>query len=321
MRSKRANDSQNLDSLLDTMANVVGILVVILAVTQLTVGEAMKQIRSYEDEASAEHALAVERSEELALEMGVLEEELAALDERGAAQELASLRDALAQARSNPAVIELADVSAEAIAAALAQESRSTRRLEEEVASSSAQLASLRISLNQMPDIGAAKAVRLPDPRPAPRGTRPAAFFCRYGRVFRVDLDDLKQQLLDTVNNPVVARANFPDIGSAELRWKPLDPRQGRFGARLSWRQRNAGETSEEVASPRSAYRQALTALHPKRQTVLFYVWPDSYDVYLKAREIATGSGFLAGWEAYDADQESDWWQTTRMSESAISID
>ena len=33
--------AQNLDSLLDTMANVVGILIVLLAVTQMTVGDAM----------------------------------------------------------------------------------------------------------------------------------------------------------------------------------------------------------------------------------------------------------------------------------------
>lgn len=321
MRSRRAVDSQNLDSLLDTMANVVGILVVILAVTQMSVGEAMKRIRSFEDQAAEEHALAVEQSAVLALEMEDLEARLEELHADGAAERMASLQEALVEMRATPALLELADASPEAVATAFARESRSTRRLEEEVATRSARLASLRISLNGMPDIGAAKTVRLPDPRPAPRGTRPAAFFCRHGRIFRVDLEDLKQQLIDAFNNPV-ARANFPDIGSAELRWSPLTPRRGQLGARLAWRRRDAGESASELSSRGSAYRAALNELHPKRDTVLFYVWPDSYDVYLKAREIANGAGFLAGWIAHDKDQESDWWQTpNKFSESAISID
>ena len=52
-RARRTGESQNLDSLLDTMANVVGILVVLMAVTQLTVNDAMKRIRVWESEKAA----------------------------------------------------------------------------------------------------------------------------------------------------------------------------------------------------------------------------------------------------------------------------
>ena len=44
-RSRRRGDAQNLDSLLDTMANVTGILIVLLAVTQISVGDAMTRVR------------------------------------------------------------------------------------------------------------------------------------------------------------------------------------------------------------------------------------------------------------------------------------
>jgi hypothetical protein len=44
-RRQRREESQNLDSLLDTMANVTGILVVLLAVTQISVGDAMARLR------------------------------------------------------------------------------------------------------------------------------------------------------------------------------------------------------------------------------------------------------------------------------------
>ena len=44
MRRRRTEDEGSLDSLLDTMTNVVGILVIVLVVTQLGVGEAVKRI-------------------------------------------------------------------------------------------------------------------------------------------------------------------------------------------------------------------------------------------------------------------------------------
>ncbi len=43
-RRRAGFQGQNLDSLLDTMANVVGILIVLVAVTQLTLGDAVKRI-------------------------------------------------------------------------------------------------------------------------------------------------------------------------------------------------------------------------------------------------------------------------------------
>ena len=56
-RTRRAAiGSQSLDSLLDTMANVVGILIVLLAVTQMTVGDAMDRIRVFDSEESQQLA-------------------------------------------------------------------------------------------------------------------------------------------------------------------------------------------------------------------------------------------------------------------------
>ncbi|MFP6605411.1 MAG: hypothetical protein VCC19_02445 [Myxococcota bacterium] len=49
-RRREGAGDQNVDSLLDTMANVVGILIVLMAVTQLTVNDAMKRIRMWERE-------------------------------------------------------------------------------------------------------------------------------------------------------------------------------------------------------------------------------------------------------------------------------
>jgi len=44
MRPRQEDDDGNLDSLLDTMTNVVGILVIVMIVTQLGVRDAVKRI-------------------------------------------------------------------------------------------------------------------------------------------------------------------------------------------------------------------------------------------------------------------------------------
>ena len=45
-RRRRGGATDNLDSLLDTMANAVGILIVLLAVTQISVSDAVARLRS-----------------------------------------------------------------------------------------------------------------------------------------------------------------------------------------------------------------------------------------------------------------------------------
>ena len=48
-RRAKASVGSSLDSLLDTMTNVVGILVIMLVVTQLGVGDAVKRIKGFVD--------------------------------------------------------------------------------------------------------------------------------------------------------------------------------------------------------------------------------------------------------------------------------
>ncbi len=58
-RRRRKDSGASLDSLLDTMTNVVGILVIVLIVTQLGVGDAVKRISAnLPDISEAEYELA-----------------------------------------------------------------------------------------------------------------------------------------------------------------------------------------------------------------------------------------------------------------------
>jgi hypothetical protein len=73
--------------------------------------------------------------------------------------------------------------------------------------------------------------------------------------------------------------------------------------ARLDWRRPNAGETLDELDDKASEFRRALSRYDEQRQYIQFYVWGDSFEVYLEARRQAEAAGFSVGWEPYEIGQ------------------
>jgi hypothetical protein len=56
------------------------------------------------------------------------------------------------------------------------------------------------------------------------------------------------------------------------------------------------GETVEDITAGRSFYRLEVRKMEPG-EYARFLVWPDSFDVYLAARDIADEFDVAAGWE------------------------
>ena len=73
-RGKNRGKTSNLDSLLDTMTNVVGILVIVLIMTQVNVADAIRRLRS------ALPAVSHEQMEQLVEDVRHIDEELALLN-------------------------------------------------------------------------------------------------------------------------------------------------------------------------------------------------------------------------------------------------
>jgi len=65
----------------------------------------------------------------------------------------------------------------------------------------------------------------------------------------------------------------------------------------------NAGEDLERISKGSSLYRQALKSLDPQKVWIRFYVWNDSFDVYLAARNYAAERGIAAGWQPRSGSQ------------------
>ena len=83
MRRPKKTSGASLDSLLDTMTNVVGILIIMLIVTQLGVGQAVERIKGFVDEVSQEdYDQALAESEDLKALLEELRAEWRELDPR-----------------------------------------------------------------------------------------------------------------------------------------------------------------------------------------------------------------------------------------------
>jgi hypothetical protein len=282
---------QNVDSLLDTMANVVGILIVLMAVTQLTVNDAMERIRLWESEeaASLHQATHVARAR-LAERRGVDLEHTA---------ELARLRELLRQLKAQPETVPPQDATA--LATRLASQRMRAQRLRDSIREHQGKLSKLEILLSGAEARAQAqtRTVRLPDPRPAPAVAEEVKIFCRYGRVVDPRFDQLARELLEVTRAappPAARYFDSHDIGNELLRWRLVED-TALPAARLEWRSHTVGETLAELQSPNARFRTQLAERDTRTRFLHFYVWEDSFEVYAEARRLAEEAGFAAGWQ------------------------
>jgi len=336
MRSGRREQSQNLDYLLDTMANVVGILVVVMAFTQIQVGEAVRRIHDSEVARvrTAGEVLAFAGQGALR-EVNRLEESLHAAM-KSATSVRSELRQLDAQSQKLRAEVLYPGVDQAEIVAAIMKETAIERELREQIATLRADQTKLEIHLRGSRDFfaNASHQVRLPDPRPAPPGTEERVFFCRYGRVSEVDLEHLhrvlNEQLREAAASPlagslaaslVVGHFEGHDVGDRAFRWRLSDRAGHGIAARLAFRGEEIGELPMELNAEDSRYRRALSRADPKSHYLRFYVWSDSFASYLRARQIAEEQGFAVGWQAYDRDREHEGILQANVLREAIPID
>jgi hypothetical protein len=290
LRRRAGAGGQNVDSLLDTMANVVGILIVLMAVVQMTVSDAMKRIQVWESEEAVE--LREARHEVETKAAGIASIDLAQT------LELSRLREHIRQLREeSTTVTDTASVSAD-----VAQRKLQVRRLEASIAEKKEKLANLQILLSKAEVAAEQQGIplRLPDPRPPPLAADALVLFARFGRVFDPRYDQLTRELndvLQTAPRPIPRYFEAYDIGNEMLRWQVVDQARGR-AYRLDWRHTRIGETAEELRSPNAQLRSVYSGHNPQARFLYFYVWGDSFEVYLEARRIAEELGFAAGWEA-----------------------
>jgi hypothetical protein len=163
------------------------------------------------------------------------------------------------------------------------------------------------------------KEVSLPDPKPAIAGSTPYRFLCRNGKVFPLDDVGLRQKVssvikkagikpnkdkeydakkfLNAINGGKVGDTFFSVI-AREDKDKVI-----RFTVE---RKDQSGENEASLIKSGSKYIKSLLPLTPRKNYLLFEVFPDSFGLYIAARNIANEKKFPAGWKP--AHRGTDWW-------------
>ncbi|MFM8413569.1 MAG: hypothetical protein ACKOCX_02485 [Planctomycetota bacterium] len=332
-KSKTSATGGNLDSMLDTLTNVVGILVIVLVAVQLSSQEAASKIAEAIENIDPQEVSRLEQAaEEARKEAAEAAEDLREQRQavRNPQQELSRLEAALQieqdlarQAETRAAELEKKR-EAEAKAAEEAAKQAAAERMKQEAETKALEerLAEMRRELENLPVRTAppSKEVRLPDPRPAPQGAKELRVLCREGKVWVVDIAAIQEKAVKRADFVVRTKKLDPDKDNWILdgqkflgEFNALSTREGGFKLSLKMAnkqamhivlERGGGETADEAIRGTGDFARALRQVNPASHFVRFFVWPDAFEEYLKVREFTNERGFAAGWEPVASPDE-----------------
>jgi len=312
---RRRSLPDNLDSLVDTLSNVVGILIVVIALTQIEVGDALDRLMEQDAARLPEIAAGLSgieaRHREGSARLLDAKARRARVLSRGAeplAKTLTELDRLLSRIEAVPA--DSVPAEPEVVAQLEERLARERAALEERVE----QLEKQKKHESALADVPSELVARLPDP--GILQGQEHWILCRYGRVYVANKAELFQvgrtAIEDTMHFESARREEFEslahhfrkrDVGEGDFRWQiVVEPR---LAVRLAWRDPEAGISPSELADD-PKLRAWLARRSPERDIISFQVWGDSFEAYLEAREFVEASGFSAGWRAREADEELD---------------
>ncbi len=327
MKSRSAATDLNLDSLMDTITNVVGILVLILVMVTLNIKKTVERIREEDpsqfgvsEQMLAEIQQQAQQQRETIKELQVnafgldvqLEQDRTEIEQQK--KQLEELRRDMPQVKPQPESVKDLQKLVE-------ERKKKQEELQEELAKIDADLETVKAELGQTPDMAAPppKIVRLPNPRDAPKGAQPILFVCREGRLMFFDPEELKERVKKRVQfllRPLVAKAgeggeidceklvatyNKDALSDQEFRTRLVVEN---FNLVLIYEYRGSGEAPDRLRNPSSRFQAVIRRVDPQKNYARFLVWPDSFDVYVEARNVCDQRGVLAGWEPYTEDYQ-----------------
>ena len=320
MKRKRKDDAGSLDSLLDTITTVVGILIILLIVVQLGADSAVNRIVEERKKEDAE-AMMEERTkrfekqrQDLLDEKKKVQEKLASENKSQAKliQEISQLENELAAKKKAmpPAPPKLQNLRQE------------KTKLDNDKKAIELKVKKVKGLLAKAPKPSGqtlSKEVSLPDPKPAPPKAKPFRFLCRGGKIFPLDdprlINRVTQEIQKAGIKPNKAKeydgkkiiAHFAKVkpGDPFFHAKPRIDGSKRIIFDLQ-KKSAAGEDEEALVKPNSKYLAALKTISPKTHYLQFEVFEDSFAAYLSARDLASKRNFPAGWKPVSRGPDTD---------------
>lgn len=328
------NGSGNLDSFLDVMANLLGVLLVVLAVTLLNLPTAVSEIRQRGrvSVAAPEDGVAAARSVANDLELRRFELARRWAEREGAVfaarAELDALQGLIGDELSDvPGVPDELSSTGDELVARLLELRAERDRLVEDLERCRRHRSDRQEELGSTPEQEAPVdvVVAVPDPRAPSEGARPLVFLCRGGRIAWLDLESMELELRGRLESLSEGR-RFDELGYDEIAdhltnlklmdarfvWDVEEQRQVRTQgevsravvATLRWNGGGVGETATELGRFESEFQEVLRRHDPVQSYGKFLVWPDSFATYQRARAEVAKRGFDAGWVIMSQEQE-----------------
>ncbi len=333
-RRKESGDVLNLDSLLDCLTNVVGFLIIVLVLMSLGAGAAVRRIRQANPEAFGIRVEDLARLEEQTEQQQTTLEELR--QQQQDQQEQLKKEQAELKQEIPPDLVVPPDMSLEEAKRLLEEERKRLEELQAKFTKRDEELARLKAQLENtpLPSAPPSTVVTIPDPRPAPPNAEPFFFLCYEDRILPIDITALKQKAIRSITGmKLMLRYQPPrgappkktsggkdstqdeydgpkvenyflknNIGDKFVRLKvKTDPNSNDAKLVIEPKPR-AGESSTSIRRTTSAYQIAAKRTKLQNDYVRYLVSPDSYPVYLSAREVANKIKLPAGWELVEGE-------------------
>ena len=333
MRLRRKTGGDSFDSLLDTMTNVAGILIVVVSVTRLSVSEAVKRAdagaAALPDVSAEALEAARKQSEQMKALLAGLREQWGILEpeaERNrveketiakAIDELGKLLNEPEKLAGNPRTLEKQLAPLKAKAEDLARRADAAQKKRDALKA--------RVSAAEA-NRPASVVVRLPRPQEPPKGMKPFTLVCRGKRIYPLYMEALEKRFADELRKVVgrphgkitLSRTDLSRIANHFSR-KAIGDRYIRLRVKNLYvdlvlvyepRTSSQGWTLEQIRKPYSEYRRLLQRLNSRKQWIRFLVWGDSFQLYIQAREMAEKrkmggrrARLRAGWMPFPAGQ------------------
>ena len=321
MRRKNGNEDEGaMDSLLDTMTNVVGILVIVLVVTQLGVGDAVSRITESikvdpeEFEAKKNKLVSLEQTQvRLKSDFAQLKKDVNQ-DEAKINLELEQLKKRHSRELLDLANLKKKNLSVETVVEQAKSEKIKRTEIEAKIKNALTEVASLKAKLDQTPEreVLPGREMRLPDPRPAPPGLIPFRFICYSNRIYPFNdfvtlqtianekAKGLKSRLRIDPIKGIDPDRFIKDFSRAPIRNKNVElavTKHPDGRPRISFTPLERGGASvRDIDRKGTRFNKDLAALDSSRYYLEFWVCGDSYDVYMSARAKAEALDFAVGW-------------------------
>ena len=322
-----AASGASMDSLMDTLTNVVGILIIVLIMVQISVSQAMKKIVSSLPAVSVEEAQQIQQeSQQVMEEHKKLQEQVAQVrpEQERTQEKLKQVKPELEALEMTAKQTALPLLDVESLQKQLDDKKKTLAERKTAMDALLAEQQRLKGLLETTPVVTppAAKVVRIPNSRPIPEKAKLERYFITGGQLYYVDMENA-MKLVQTELNAAKSRLERERTKAADGSRKtiydqekvvkhfeqrrlalrnldivvPANKTSTRLVAQLVPRP-GQGEPLAAAAQMTSRFQTDLRRYRNTNTVVWFHVARDSFETYLRAREITDALGIPAGWEA-----------------------